>query len=101
MSLLENQVSPASEAWRTQCLHWKEVFPKCEERYKTAESVDLYYLAECLSETLPEQAVLVSDSGLVELILPTNINFGKGMRSVHPASQVAMGDAVPSAGCAY
>lgn len=100
-TLMQNLVTPANEEWKKQCLHWKEVFPKCEENFKGKETVDIYYLAERLSETLPEQSVFVSDSGLAELILPTNISFSKGTRCVHPASQGAMGFALPAAVGAY
>ncbi len=85
----------ASKTWQEKCLHWKQLFPKCEEVRKTSEKVDLYYLAECLSKTLPEKSVFLSDSGLVELILPTNISFKEDQRCIHPASQGSMGFALP------
>lgn len=94
-SLMDEDVKEADEEWRNKCLHWKQIFPKCEEKYKTSEKVDLYYLAECFSEALPVDSVFLSDSGLVELILPTNISFRKDQRCIHPASQGAMGFALP------
>ena len=94
-SLMEEGVKKADAEWQNKCLHWKQIFPKCEEEYKTSKKVDLYYLAECLSEVLPVDSVFLSDSGLVELILPTNIGFRKDQRCIHPASQGAMGFALP------
>jgi len=94
-SLMDEDIKEADEEWWNKCLHWKQIFPKCEEKYKTSEKVDLYYLAECLSEVLPVDSVFLSDSGLVELILPTNISFRKDQRCIHPASQGAMGFALP------
>ena len=93
--LMEESVKKADGEWQNKCLHWKQIFPKCEEKYKTSKKVDLYYLAKCLSDVLPVDSVFLSDSGLVELILPTNISFRKDQRCIHPASQGAMGFALP------
>ena len=94
-SLMDEDIKRVDEEWRNKCLHWKQIFPKCEEKYKTSEKVDLYYLAECLSEVLPVDSVFLSDSGLVEVLLPTNISFRKDQRCIHPASQGSMGFALP------
>ena len=77
------------------CSHWKKIFPKCEDEFKNSKDVDLYFLAESLSNTLPENSTFISDSGLIELMLPTNINFKKGQRCIHPSSQGSMGFALP------
>lgn len=87
--------------WKNKCLHWKDIFPKCENEYKTSNEVDLYYLAECLSDVLPSKSVFLSDSGLIELMLPTNISFKKGQRCIHPSSQGSMGFALPGLIGAY
>ena len=73
----------------------------CEDMFKLTEKVDLYYLAECLSETLSDEAVLISDSGLEALIIPSTVCFRKGQRCIHPASQGTMGFALPGAVGAY
>ena len=99
--LRELGVTPASSEWIEKCAHWKDIFPKCGEKQRASDAVDLHYLAEALSGTLPANAVFVSDSGLAELILPTNIDFRKGQRCIHPASQGAMGYALPAAIGAY
>ena len=93
--LMDEDIKKADEKWRNKCLHWKRIFPKCEEKYKISEKVNLYYLAECLSEVLPADSVFLTDSGMAELILPTNIRFRKGQRCIHPASQGTMGFALP------
>jgi len=95
--LINYDVSTASEEWRNKCAKWKKIFPKCEDEFKGGELVDLYYLSEVLSENLQDSSVVVTDSGLVELILPSNINFKKGMRCIHPVSQGSMGFALPAA----
>ena len=87
--------------WVHKCIHWKKLFARTESKYRGKNLVDLYYLADCLSNTLPSNSVFVSDSGLVELILPTNIRFGNQKRCIHPSSQGAMGYALPAAIGAY
>jgi acetolactate synthase-1/2/3 large subunit len=100
-ALIEEDISKTGEEWRNKCLHWKQVFPLCEAKYKLAKKVDLYYLAECLSETLSDEAVLLSDAGLEELIIPSSVGFRKGQRCIHPVSQGSMGYALPGAVGAY
>ena len=101
VALIEEDVRRASDEWQNKCFHWKQVFPMCEDKHKLTEKVDLYYLAECLSETLSDGAVLLSDAGLEELIIPSTVCFRKGQRCIHPASQGAMGYALPGAVGAY
>lgn len=98
-----NQVKPkpAEENWLLKCQHWKARFSQVEPVFRCADKVDLYELANCLSEMLPSEINIVTDSGLVEVILPTNIRFADGMRCIHPASQGAMGYALPAAIGAY
>lgn len=89
------------DEWVGKCRHWKEIFPLCGEIRRTAGSVDLYRLAEALSSSLPEDAVVISDAGLEELIIPSNVVFSGGRRCIHPSSQGAMGYALPAAVGAY
>lgn len=81
--------------WTQKCLKWKSIFPFNETTYVKDKPVDLYFLAENLTKHLPNNAVFVTDSGLIELILPTNIKFKTGQRCIHPASQGSMGFALP------
>lgn len=91
------QPLPASVEWQDKCTHWKSLFKSCEHESMAEELVDLYYFSKTLSENLPDSSVVVTDSGLTELILPSNISFRKGMRCIHPASQGSMGYALPAA----
>ena len=96
-SLLKNdELSKAEDSWVDKCLHWKKIFPVLEGYFQSDDRVDLYHLAEAISTVLPDDAVFVSDSGLIELILPNNIRFKKGQRCIHPASQGSMGYALPA-----
>lgn len=94
-------VKVAPEAWINKCLHWKQVFPKCEDKYKQSEKVDLYYMGECLTNILPDDCVVVTDSGLEELLIPSTVSYRNGQRCLHPASQGSMGYALPAAMGAY
>jgi acetolactate synthase-1/2/3 large subunit len=92
---------PISERWLLKCQHWKATFGNVEPVFQCDDKVDLYELANCLSELMPPEVNIVTDSGLVEVILPTNIRFADGMKCIHPASQGAMGYALPAAIGAY
>ena len=84
-------------AWKNHCETLRLQNNKLEEFMSGEDGVDLYQIANTLSRELPEDGVLVTDSGFIELILPTNINFKYGQRSLHPISQGAMGYALPAA----
>jgi len=92
---------PSEKIWVLKCQHWKAQFRPVEPFFKCTDKVDLYELANCLSDILPSDINIVTDSGLIEVILPTNIRFSDGMRCIHPASQGAMGYALPAAIGAY
>lgn len=83
--------------WLKKCAHWKRLFGHVEPTFSSNDAVDLYQLADRLSEVLSGPSTLVTDSGLVEVILPSNIRFSSGVRCIHPASQGAMGFALPAA----
>tara|TARA_S200000501_G_scaffold163003_1_gene153631 strand:+ start:1846 stop:3630 length:1785 start_codon:yes stop_codon:yes gene_type:complete len=96
LSLIKEKIKKTNLTWQNKCLHWKKTFPRCEEIYKKSKKVDLYQLAESLSDALPDNSIFLSDSGLIELILPTNIGFKKNQRCIHPSSQGSMGFALPA-----
>ncbi|MCS5503261.1 thiamine pyrophosphate-binding protein [Lysinibacillus sp. A4] len=100
-SLLDINVKQTNSLWINKCLHWKKIFPKCEDRYLESEKIDLYYFAKCLSETAPSNAIVMTDSGLTELIIPSTFEFKKGQRCIHSPSQGSMGFALPGAIGAY
>lgn len=82
-------------AWISKCLHWKKIFNEIESQFTDSSKIDLYEFTKALSNVLPDKCSLVTDSGFIEVILPTNFNFGNGQRSIHPISQGAMGFALP------
>jgi len=83
--------------WIEKCSHWKTIFQGVEKIFESPDLVDLYQLADCLSDILPNPSTLITDSGLAEVILPSNIRFKDGINCIHPASQGAMGFSLPAA----
>lgn len=83
--------------WVKKCKHWKGLFKGVEPDFRSKDEVDLYQLADQLSEILPPKSTIVTDSGLAEVILPSNMRFADGIKCIHPASQGAMGFALPAA----
>jgi len=95
---LSSAACPADYShWLDKCLHWKRLFLGIEPSFQGDDRVDLYQLAAALSNNLPNPATVVTDSGLVEVILPSNIQFRDGIKCIHPFSQGAMGFALPAA----
>lgn len=87
--------------WVEKCKHWKAIFPKAEDGFKQGEKIDLYEIVEALGRVLPDDAVVLSDAGMEELLVPTVIEFKDGQRMLHPASQGCMGVALPASIGAY
>lgn len=100
-ALHEPDAPSVNPQWLARCQHWKQIFGQVEPAFAAQDRVDLYQLAEALSKALPSESTLLTDSGLAEVILPTNVRFGPGMRCIHPVSQGAMGFALPAAIGAY
>ena len=96
-----NHIKKTNNDWINKCKHWKELFIKNEKSFISKKEVDLYELSDCLSELMPENANFVSDSGLIELIMPNNLKFKDNQRCIHPSSQGSMGFALPGIIGAY
>ena len=99
--LNESKIELDASEWLNKCLHWKKTFSVVEPHFTNSEKIDLYEFVNTLSNTLPDNCSLVTDSGFIEVILPTNFNFGNGQRSIHPFSQGSMGFALPGSLGAY
>lgn len=90
-------IAQVDAEWVSKVKHWKQVFPKCEEKYKQSELVDLYYLAEALGNGLKDNSIVTTDAGMAELVFPSAVGLKNGQRFIHPASQGAMGAGLPLA----
>ena len=96
-SLLKQPLKRTDTTWQNICLHWKKTLPINILQGIENKKIDLYQLTDALSKVLPQNANLVTGSGLAELILPTNVRFGPNMRCIHPVSQGIMGYSLPAA----
>lgn len=95
------QINGDYKSWIEKTLHWKKIFPKCEDEYKQTKEIDLYHLSEALSTTLLDNTSLITDSGMIELIIPANTTLQNNQKAIHPVSQGAMGYAIPAILGAY
>ena len=95
--IAQHECGNVRTTWIEKCKHWKQLFRDVETNFWSADVVDLYQLADRLSDLLPTPSTLVTDSGLAEVILPSNVRFKNGISCIHPASQGAMGFALPAA----
>ncbi len=95
-NLNQEKLAIDSKDWVIKCKYWKETFSKVESDFKSIDKVDLYDLAESLTNILKEGSTVVTDSGLIEVILPSNIRFRDGVNCIHSSSQGSMGFALPA-----
>lgn len=95
-ALLKENLAETTKEWQDKCKHWKQVFPKCEDAFKSKDKIDLYDFADRLTNHLKDDAIILTDAGLEEVIVPTVVGFKDGQRCLHPASQGCMGVALPA-----
>jgi acetolactate synthase-1/2/3 large subunit len=81
--------------WIDKCVHWKETLPRFIGT-GAATPIDLYDLADIIGKVSPSNSVFTTDSGFIELIIPTNAILLEGQDIIHPHSQGAMGFALPA-----
>lgn len=100
-----NKLSGQHQAWVRKCMHWKEIFAVHNEEFvkefQLQDKIDLYNFADTLSEKLGDDAVVITDAGFEELIIPSSIRYREGQRCLFPAAQGAMGYAIPAILGAY
>ena len=93
------------DIWVERCLHWKSIFSLSNEEFikeiKANNKIDLYSLMDEIGAFLPDNATVITDAGLEELIVPSAIKYREGQRCLFPATQGAMGYAIPAIIGAY
>ena len=82
--------------WLNLCKSLKEDLPRGFSS-DSPKKIDLYDLAGSIGSLADANCTFVTDSGFIELIIPTNAVFGPAQRLVHPHSQGAMGFALAGA----
>lgn len=97
---LEEQIERINVTdWINKCLHWKEIFSISREEFierNKEESIDLYAFADKLNNILNKDTAVITDAGLEELIIPSTIAYRGNQKCFFPASQGAMGYAIPA-----
>ncbi len=103
--LLKQNIAVSSSRWADTCRHWKSVFAIGHEKFvqelKENDRLDIYSVMDMVSPCLPQEATVITDAGFEELIVPSCLRFGDGQRCLFPASQGAMGYALPAVIGAY
>jgi len=86
-------------AWQARCAQWKTRYPVLLPEHATQEGlVSTYFLADCLSELLPEGAPIVSgSSGAGIEIFQHALRLKRGQRLYHTTALGAMGYGLPAA----
>jgi len=84
------------DEWHKKCLSWKKIFKDKKDILKSSSKINLYEIAEVFTKTLSKDTIFLCDSGFVDVILPTNIDFKKKQICIHPVSQGSMGFALPA-----
>jgi acetolactate synthase-1/2/3 large subunit len=86
-------------AWHLRCAQWKARYPVLLPEHATHEGlVSTYFLADCLSELLPEGAPIVSgSSGAGIEIFQHALRLKRGQRLYHTTALGAMGYGLPAA----
>ena len=82
-------------AWVVTCARWKRNYA-VDPYFNSTDRVDLYNLTSALSAELNDDAIVITDSGLIEVIVPSNLSYGSRRRAIHPVSQGAMGFSIPA-----
>jgi acetolactate synthase-1/2/3 large subunit len=82
--------------WLKQSCKIKNSLQISLDKFPPRDPVDLYHLAATLSKVLPDEAVLITDSGYPEVVIPTNYMVKGNQRVIHPSSQGSMGFALPA-----
>jgi acetolactate synthase-1/2/3 large subunit len=91
-----DKMTKNTSKWVDKVQYWKSLWSN-EPHFQDNEKVDLYEFSRALSVTLDGDCNVVTDSGFIEVILPTNMDFAESRRSIHPYSQGAMGYSIPGA----
>ena len=86
-------------AWHSRCAEWKRRYPVVLPEHRVEDGlVSTYFLAECLSELLPEGAPIVSgSSGAGIEIFQHALRLKRGQRLYHTTALGAMGYGLPGA----
>lgn len=103
--LLGCELKKHSKEWLCKCLHWKKIFAINKEHFVQdlilKNKIDIYTLVDLIFEKISFNATIITDAGFEELIVPSTGRFKGEQRCIFPATQGAMGYAIPAIIGAY
>lgn len=93
-----NEYSSAgtNDDWVETCQHWKQKYPVCLPEYAEQKNINLYYLVDCLSKSLKDDSVVVSDAGAVSYAVHQGLMLSENQRFITSGGQGEMGYALPA-----
>jgi acetolactate synthase-1/2/3 large subunit len=99
--LLEAGISADYTDWSKACLRWKRELPIFFDKPDGSGKMDMYDLADKLSDVLPDDAIVVSGAGDGYYVGTTGIRYREGQMSITSGAQAEMGFELPGAIGAY
>jgi acetolactate synthase-1/2/3 large subunit len=92
---------PLTADWRERIDEWKKKYPVVKPEYRREPGVNPYVFLEALSEQVPEDAVVCTDTGCAVAWVSQVWKWKKGQRFIHAFNQTPMGYGLPAAIGAY
>jgi acetolactate synthase-1/2/3 large subunit len=92
---------PLTADWRERIDEWKKKYPVVKPEYRRELGVNPYVFLEALSEQVPEDAVVCTDTGCAVAWVSQVWKWKKGQRFIHAFNQTPMGYGLPAAIGAY
>lgn len=88
----------ASKLWQLQCLVWKDNWHVYRPEYANTDyGINIYHLIKHLSDSAPDDAVIVSDAGSSYYATAQSFQFKGTQRYVTSGGQADMGFGLPAA----
>jgi len=92
-----NDINKDYSSWLEKCIHWKNVMPILFEKFDDNEKMDMYYVAEKLSNIMPDDSIVVSDAGDAFYIGSSGFKYKDTQMCITSGGQGEMGFALPGA----
>jgi acetolactate synthase-1/2/3 large subunit len=92
---------PLTADWRQRIDEWKTKYPVVQPKFRNEPGVNPYVFLEALSEQVPEDAIVCTDTGCAVAWVSQVWKWKKGQRFIHAFNQTPMGYGLPAAIGAY
>ena len=96
-ALLEAGVSSEAQAWRKQCVVWKEKYPVAQSKHYAQDACNVYAFIDTLSRALPENAITVVANGSASVVGSQTYFIKEGQRFLMNCALSSMGYELPAA----